>query len=118
MTCFKHRFEEDPVLGTHDEARTTTMWSDRIVGRPENALTGVTFTRGGYHRIHRSVPHGAGGYEVHRPDHWLLAGTDVQRGDVLGAPNAVGYECDGCDMELDDGLLVATGVDGTPPDFE
>jgi N,N-dimethylformamidase beta subunit-like, C-terminal len=118
MTCFKHRFEEDSVFGTEDESRTTTMWSDPIVGRPENALTGVTFTRGGYHRIHRSVPHGAGGYEVHRPDHWLLAGTGVQRGDVLGAPHAVGYECDGCDLELRDGLPVASGRDGTPPDFE
>ena len=54
-------------------------------GRPETALTGVTFTRGGYHRIASSVPHGTGGYEVHRPDHWLLEGTGLRRGDQLGA---------------------------------
>ena len=51
------------------------MWSDPITGRRRPTLTGVSFTRGGYHRIASSVPHGTGGYEVHRPDHWLLAGT-------------------------------------------
>jgi N,N-dimethylformamidase beta subunit-like, C-terminal len=117
MTCFKHRFAEDPLLG-RDDARVTTMWSDPLVRRPENALTGVTFTRGGYHRIHRSAPHGAGGYEVHRPDHWLFEGTRLQRGDLFGAPNAVGYECDGCDLALVGGLPVPTGADGTPIDFE
>ena len=84
MTCFKHRFLEDPLYGV-DNARLTTMWSDPLVSRPENELTGVSFTRGGYHRIFRSVPRGAGGYEVHRPDHWLLDGTDLRRGDLLGS---------------------------------
>jgi hypothetical protein len=118
LTCFKHRFTEDPRHGT-DDARVTTMWSDPLLARPENAMTGVSFTRGGYHRIHRSVPHGTGGYEVHRPTHWLLDGTGLQRGDQLGAAaGAVGYECDGCDMELRDGLPVPTGHDGTPAEFE
>ena len=48
-------------------------------------MTGVSFTRGGYHRIASSVPNGTGGYEVHRPEHWLLAGTELRRGDQLGA---------------------------------
>ena len=59
----------------------------------------MSFTRGGYHRIASSVPHGTGGYEVHRPDHWLLAGTGLRRGDQLGAAvGVVGYECDGCEL--------------------
>ena len=56
MVCYKHRFAEDPVYGTDQQHLTTTMWSDPIVGRPEASLTGVSFTRGGYHRIGRSVP--------------------------------------------------------------
>jgi hypothetical protein len=119
MVAYKHRYEDDPVFGTPDAARTTTMWADPITGRPETALTGVSFTRGGYSRIYRSAPRGAGGYEVHRADHWLLAGTRLRRGDLLGAaPGVVGYECDGCDLALEDGLPVATGAGGTPAAFE
>ena len=41
------------------------------------------------------------------------------RGDQLGfAFGAVGYECDGCDVELRDGLPIATGTGGTPAGFE
>ena len=119
MICHKHRFTEDPVFGTDRAQRTTTIWSDPIVGRPEASLTGVSFTRGGYHRIARSVRHGSGGYEVHRPDHWLLDGTRLARGDQLGAAlGTVGYECDGCELTLRDGLPVPTGADGTPDGFE
>jgi len=118
MVCYKHRFVEDPVLGTDRQHLTTTMWSDPIVGRPEASLTGVSFTRGGYHRIARSVRRGSGGFEVHQPDHWLLEGTGLARGDLLGASSTtVGYECDGCDLTMRDGLPVATGAGGTPPDF-
>jgi hypothetical protein len=82
-------------------------------------MTGLSFTRGGYARTARSVPRGSGGYEVHRADHWLLAGTRLRRGDVMGAPGViVGYECDGCDLTLVDGLPTATGLGGTPSTFE
>ena len=101
MVGYKHRYAEDPVQSD----RTTTMWSDPITGRPETELTGVTFTRGGYHRIASAVPQGSGGYEVHRSDHWLLEGTGLRRGDQLGAAaGVVGYECDGCQLTYEQGL--------------
>ncbi len=81
MVGYKHRHAEDPV----QSHLTTTMWADPITGRPEAEMTGVSFTRGGYHRIASSVPNGTGGYEVHRPEHWMLAGTELRRGDQLGA---------------------------------
>jgi hypothetical protein len=89
------------------------------VGRPENEMTGVSFVRGGYHRIGRAVGRGAGGYTVQRPEHWVFEGTDLAYGDVLGA-NAVvvGYECDGCDFTTVDGVPTPTGADGTPAGFE
>jgi hypothetical protein len=119
MVCYKHRFAEDPVAGTDRASLTTTMWSDPIIARPETEMTGLSFTRGGYSRTFRSVRRGSGGYEIHRPDHWLLAGTRLGRGDLLGAADVVvGYECDGCELALVDGLPVATGHAGTPANFE
>lgn len=119
MAAFKHRYREDPVFGTEREQRTTTMWADPITGRPEAEMTGVSFTRGGYHRVHLSAPRGAGGYEVHRAGHWLLEGTDLQRGDLFGTEHSVvGYECDGCELRYVDGLPTAVPSGGTPASFE
>jgi hypothetical protein len=119
MVGYKQQFESDPVLGTDQADRLTSLWSDHLVGRPENHMTGVSFARGGYHRIGRAVADGAGGYTVCRPDHWVFDGTEVGYGDLIGADSVVvGYECDGCDLTLRDGLPVATGVDGTPEDFQ
>jgi hypothetical protein len=82
-------------------------------------MTGVSFCRGGYHRIGKRVTNGAGAYTVHRPDHWLFDGTGIGYGDLLGAASTVvGYECDGCDFTYRDGLPYPTGVDGTPDGFE
>jgi hypothetical protein len=64
---------------------------------------------------------GSGAYTAHRPDHWLLAGTELRRGDAFGAKlpsyKVVGYECDGCELAWKDGLPYPTGRDGTPEDF-
>ncbi len=118
MVGYKQQFESDPVFGTDQAERLTSLWSDRLVGRPENHMTGVSFARGGYHRIGRVVASGAGGYTVYRPEHWVFAGTDVGYGDLIGAGSVVvGYECDGCDFTVRDGLPYPTGTDGTPADF-
>ena len=56
---------------------------------------------------------------MHRPDHWILAGTGLKQGDLLGTRDKiVTYECDGCDLEWRDGLPVPTCRDGTPETFE
>lgn len=58
-------------------------------------------------------------YEVHRPDHWVLAGTGLKRGDKFGGKDTiVGYECDGCELKWKDGLPFPTFKDGTPKTFE
>ena len=89
------------------QAELTSIWSDHLLGRPENHMTGVSFARGGYHRIGKRVTNGAGGYTIHRPEHWLFDGTGLDYGDVLGAAaTIVGYECDGCDFTYRDGLPV------------
>ncbi|HKU38603.1 MAG TPA: N,N-dimethylformamidase beta subunit family domain-containing protein [Polyangiales bacterium] len=117
LVSYKGRARRDDP--TSDPRLLTSLWSDPRIGRPETKLTGLTFTRGGYHRIGGGVPRGAGGYTIWRPKHWLFAGTDLRYGDLFGAEHGVvGYECDGCALTLQDGLPVPTGEDGCPPGFE
>jgi hypothetical protein len=116
---YKGFVKDDPLLGTDRRSEVTTLWSDALLGRPENHMTGVSFTRGGYHRIGRNVTAGLGGYTVHRAGHWIFEGTGLGYGDVLGAgATVVGYECDGCAFTYRDGLPYPTGEDGTPSTFE
>jgi hypothetical protein len=117
IESWKMDFDQDPVYKTSDHRLLTGMWSNRLVRRPENQLTGVSFAYGGYHRC---FEHGGDGcYVVHRPDHWIFAGTGLNRGDRLGARDKiVGYECDGCQLTWKDGLPVPTYRDGTPPTFQ
>ena len=118
MVGYKGHYKTDPVFDTDRQAELTTIWSDVLVDRPENHLTGVSFARGGYHRIGKRATNGAGGYTIHRADHWLFDGTDIDYGDVLGGDaRVVGYECDGCDFTTRDGLPYPTGSDGTPESF-
>ncbi len=91
-------------------------------GRPENAMTGVSFRNGGERPLGLDAP--AVGFRVQHADHPLLAGTGLRDGDVFGAgpdEHLVGYECDGAHF---DRARVArgrpaepTGADGTPADF-
>ncbi len=118
MVGYKGRFRHDPVYETDRMGELTSMWSDHLLGRPENEMTGVSFSRGGYHRIGRRVTQGLGGYTVHRADHWIFDGTGLDYGDVLGREAViVGYECDGCDFTYRDGLPHPTHRDGTPEGF-
>ncbi len=118
MIGFKGAFKHDPVFGTDRQSELTTLWSDHLLDRPENHMTGVSFTRGGYHRIGKRVTYGAGGYTLHRPEHWIFDGTGLDYGDVLGAgATIVGYECDGCDFTYRDGLPYPTGVRRHPDEL-
>lgn len=119
LVGWKDGYEEDPFYAQGRYKLLSTMWSNRLVERPENELTGVSFAWGGYHHFFDQVPDGLGAYEIHRPDHWIFAGTGLRRGDLLGAKGrVVGYECDGCEFVLKNRLPVATHRDGTPESFE
>lgn len=119
MTTYKSAFRDDPVFGTDNQSRTTGLWSNVVTGRPENTMTGLSFCRGGYARMVGCSPKGPGGYMVYRPDHWVFEGTGLRFGDLVGAKHAmIGYETDGCDFQMVNGLPVPTGEDGTPETFE
>lgn len=118
LVSWKQRYVMDPVYPSGDHRLLSTLWSHHLVDRPENQLTGVGFLFGGYHRSHGQFMDGKGSYTVHRPDHWLFEGTGLKRGDAFGGRDTiVGYECDGCEFELQDGLPVPTHRDGTPDNF-
>jgi len=119
MICYKYRARElDPIASQSDQSRLTSIWSDTRIGRPENHLTGVSFTRGGYIRSGGGVRRGGGGYIVARGDHWAFDGTELRYGDSFGSRHFVAaYEADGCELTLENGLPTATGANGTPADF-
>lgn len=119
MVCYKYvARDKDPVMGTDQQPLLSGIWSDPLVGRPENLTTGLSFCRGGYIRFGRGVPRASGAYTIQRPDHWVFAGTDLCYGDMLGLGSYIAsYEVDGCDFVLENGLPVPTGIDGTPKDF-
>ncbi len=118
LTCYKQWYNVDPLFATGKHALLSTAWSHHLVNRPENQLTGVGFLWGGYHRSHDQFMDGSGAFEVHRPDHWIFQGTNVGRGQQFGGEaTIVGYECDGCEIEIRDGLPFPTCRDGTPDSF-
>ncbi|MCC7374458.1 MAG: hypothetical protein IT581_07365 [Verrucomicrobiales bacterium] len=120
LTCWKQNYHSDPVYAAREGYDTlATLWSHYLIKRPENKLTGVGFLWGGYHKSHGQLMDGSGAYTVHRPDHWIFAGTNLKRADAFGGKDTiVGYECDGCELTWTDGLPVPTHRDGTPETFE
>lgn len=118
LVCWKQSYNQDPVYKTWDYRTLSTLWSHYLVERPENQLTGVGFLQGGYHLSHGQFMDGPGEYTVHRPEHWVFEGTNLAKDDTFGAEHTiVGYECDGCEWTLEDGLPVPTYRDGTPEGF-
>lgn len=119
LTCYKQGFNQDPLFTTDDHRLLSTLWSHHLVKRPENQLTGVGFLHGGYHRSHDQYMDGSGAFRVHRPEHWIFAGTSLTRDAEFGGKDTiVGYECDGCELDWKDGLPFPTHRDGTPATFE
>jgi len=118
LTSWKQNYFLDPVFKTRDFRTLSTAWSHHLVKRPENQLTGVGFLWGGYRQSHGQFMNEPAEFTVHRPDHWVFAGTDLKRGDVFGGKDTVvGYETDGCELEWRDGLPFPTHRDGTPETF-
>ena len=118
LTSWKQWYNLDPVYPSGNHQLLSTLWSHHLVGRPENQLTGVGFLWGGYRKSHGQFMDENAEYNVHRPDHWIFEGTGLKRNDVFGGKDTiVGYECDGCEFTVENGLPVPTGRDGTPATF-
>lgn len=124
MVCHKYTaHERDPVVAAGRPTEMTGMWADPLVGRPEWELLGAGSAFGLYHRFGQATPRGVGGFIVYRDDHWMLAGSGLRYGDVLGVDHGVvGYETLGCPITFDDVQLpipaAPHGLPALPADTE
>ena len=120
--AYKGRAEDEDPLAANPATRhlTSGLWSSPWIGRPEAALTGLSFLFGGYHRFGLCVARGICGYTVWREDHWALEGADLHWGDVFGDEcRLVGYENDGCPLTFgEDGLPRPIPRLGVPENLE
>jgi len=117
MTAHKYSaHRDDPVVGTAGERSMTGMWCDPLVGRPEWTFLGAGSAYGLYSRFGRATPRASGGFTIYRDEHWMLDGTGLRYGDLLGAADGVvGYETVGCRLGFDEyGLPVAVNPDAPP----
>ena len=103
MVCHKYTAHDSDPIVADDPTAMTGAWADPVVGRTERGFLGAASMYGLYARFGQATPRGVPGFVVYRPDHWLLDGTGLRYGDVLGADDGVvGYETVGTRIAFDD----------------
>jgi len=120
QVCYKYRSRaEDPAYRSADPTRTSGSWEAAEIGRPGAATFGLNATRGLYVGWGGCAPRGARGFPVYRPEHWAFSGTGIYYGDILGSEgHAFGYEVDGLDYIIRNGLPEPTEDSGAPEGLE
>jgi hypothetical protein len=121
QVCYKFRaHDEDPLRGTPERHRLTSVWEDPTVSWPGATTFGVNGVRGLYAPWGGGfAPRGQRGFTVYRPEHWLFDKTDLYYGDIFGADAGIfAYEVDGLDYSFRHGLPYPTGDDGAPEGIE
>ncbi|MER8970759.1 hypothetical protein NKI25_35205 [Mesorhizobium sp. M0808] len=109
----------DPVYGSGDVSRATTSWEAPEIGRPGCKTFGLNSSNGCYAGWGGLAPRGVRGFPIYRPDHWAFADTGLYYGDLLGAESHIfGYELDGLDYEIRNGLPYPTTMSGAPEGLE
>ncbi|MGV8935551.1 MAG: N,N-dimethylformamidase beta subunit family domain-containing protein [Allorhizobium sp.] len=117
QVCYKYRARaEDPIYQSGDVTRATNSWEAPEIGRDGAKTFGLNATRGLYAGWGGCAPRGVRGFPIYRPGHWAFAGTGLYYGDLLGADSHIfGYEVDGLDYVIRNGLPEPTG-EGSPPE--
>ncbi len=119
QVCYKYTADQDPLVGTDQDHLVTAAWEVDPINWPGAKTFGANGLKGVYAGLGRCVGQGSGGFTVYRPSHWALDGTQLGYGDQLGAASRIfGYEVDGVDYRMEDGLPYATGTDGADPEME
>ncbi|MBX9455081.1 MAG: hypothetical protein KL863_03070 [Rhizobium sp.] len=117
QVCYKYRARaEDPIYRNGgDVTRATNSWEAPEIGRPGAMTFGLNATRGLYAGWGGCAPRGVRGFPVYRPGHWAFACTGIYYGDLLGGDAHVfGYEVDGLDYVIRNGLPEPGGEDAYP----
>ncbi len=117
--CHKYSaLEEDPYRDEKDRQLITTCWEADEVGRPGHASFGLDGSRGVYAGWGGLAPNGPAGFIVYRPEHWALENSGLGYGDLLGSSGRVfGYEVDGLDYVMRDGLPYPVPKPALPKDL-
>lgn len=111
--CYKYMANRDPMATSRTPQLATTAWELAPVNRPGALTFGVNALQGVYAGLGRCVGNGSGGFTIYRPGHWAFRGTGLGYGDQLGAASRIfGYEVDGLDFRIENGLPYPTGADG------
>ncbi|MER9243659.1 N,N-dimethylformamidase beta subunit family domain-containing protein [Mesorhizobium sp. M0633] len=120
QVCYKYRARaEDPAYRSGDVRRATNSWEAPEIARPGVMTFGLNATNGLYAGWADRAPRGVRGFPVYRPDHWAFAGTGLFYGDVLGAESHIyGYEVDGLDYEIRNGLPYPSPTSGAASGLE
>ncbi|WP_274628763.1 N,N-dimethylformamidase beta subunit family domain-containing protein [Arvimicrobium flavum] len=116
QVCYKYRArKEDPVYASGDTSRATNAWEAPEVGRPGATTFGLSAMAGVYAGWGGCLPRGVRGFPIYRPEHWAFKGSGLYYGDVLGDESHIfGYEVDGLDHVICNGLPEPTGKDAAP----
>jgi hypothetical protein len=110
---------DDPIVESGDLSKLTGAWEDPRVGRPGAETFGVNALRGMYAGVGSMAPRAARGYTVFREDHWAFEETGLGYADMFGDEASIfGFEMDGVEYEIRDGLPYPTGSDGAPEGME
>lgn len=116
-----HKYEAvdgDPVMGTDNQNLLSGAWEIPQINRPGAQTFGVNALKGVYAGLGNCVGRGSDGFTIYRPDHWAFEGAQIGFGDVLGKESRIyGYEVDGLDYIMRDGLPYPTHSDGAPDDL-
>jgi len=114
QVCHKYdAVTTDPVFGTDHADLLTGAWEMAEIDWPGSRTFGVNGLRGVYAGLGNCVGRGAGGFTIYRPEHWAFENAQIGYGDVLGADSRIfGYEVDGLEYIIREGLPYPTGEDG------
>ncbi|RWD41529.1 N,N-dimethylformamidase beta subunit family domain-containing protein [Mesorhizobium sp.] len=120
QVCYKYRARaEDPVYRSGEVSRATNSWEAPEIGRPGCKTFGLNATNGIYAGWSSLAPRGVRGFPIYRPDHWAFGRTGLFYGDLLGAESHIyGYEVDGLDCEIRNGLPHPSPTSGAPDGLE
>lgn len=110
---------KDPVNNTDQQHLLTSVWEDPLVGWNGASSIGLNALWGIYAGVGHIAPRQGGGFTVYRPEHWALVNTELCFGDQFGGEAKIfGYEVDGLDYLIKDGLPEPTYSDGAIPGTE
>ena len=108
----------DPVRATAP-GLMTSAWEDPLVGHPGALTFGINGLQGQYAAFGGMARRSPRGFSVFRPEHWSLAGTGLAYGDMFGdEANIFGFEVDGLEYHIVDGLPEPLGTDGAPQSLQ